>query len=446
MKRLLALLAAICCLVITASLAEAPWYSPIPVEAAVSQPLSATIYVRAEELPPLDDSRLSSLNSLIRHLSFTLSTAPSGEDKRLYGIQVSVDGTPAAALAGDQFPKSFLPAADTDWDLMMFPDLFLSDAEALIEAFPGYEGVTEKTERQTVRDGYGKTTRRLTIHFQTPDELLECIRLLCPKGLLSGFLLSVPFSGEQEVYLLCRDDGFTVKAAFTGTVLQADGTEKKIQFEWKRLRESDQAKDSISVSAPGKKNKTGLIEYKLIRKAERRGSSVQIELSDAQYTIAHEDGSQVQLRLDPCLLTRDDQNWRGELTLKTYTLTGKRAKLHRELSLKLDTQEGLPTVQWQLRDASASQRWSGTLTLLSGTDVRVPDIPEAIVSQQDTGMTPDAIYAEAARVFGQRVLARLILLDNPEDTAFLRDSLDDDAWAEVRRQAEAIINEQGGGE
>ena len=444
-----ALLVIACCLLTATVSAETPWAFPAETGALHDGAVLAEITAQAEILPPLDDGRLADFNALIGHLRLNLYTAPPDGNGRTYGIEAAVDQSPCAAMSvtepgdgerllglpgfdslirdtGDEPANGFLSEA-TSWDLMMLPDLYLADADLLLERLLRTEGIIEKKDRQTIRDNFGKTTRRLTLPATDGAAFGRLLRDACPDSFLADFLGGLTFSGEQELYMLSRDDGFAVKAAWTGTVLTRDGTARKYQLEWKRIREDANVRDVLTCSNPGK---SGNMKFTFDRRAKKQGGRVSIELKDCTFDGVMPDGQAYRLTVAMKDVTADESGWSGTVTLKDALVRGKKATARRTLTLQ-PAAEDAQAIGWRLADAASGQIWSGLARIRLNAADLLPALPETQTDPERLGLTREAILDTAGQVFGTRVLAALILLPDPADTAFLREGLDDRVWQTV---------------
>ena len=457
MIRRCVLLAAVLCLALTAACADPSWAWSMPAETLWRDTLEAEITLHADTLQPLGTERLDSLNALLRHLRLTLFTAPMAGGGRHYGLRADVDGESCAALtvtdtdsdlllglpgrerpvrlSEDEAPlEAFLPGAAASWDLMMFPDLWLNDADAALDRLLQTGGPEEKKDRQTIRDNFGKTTRRLTVRRENAADFAALLAACCPDGFLGEFLRGLTFVGAQEVYALCRDDGFTVKAVYQGAVRTSGGQERQIQVEWKRIREDASVRDMLTCKTPGK---TETMKFTFDRRAKLQQGAVKIEIKDCTLTALAPDGGQYRLSVEPFTVTPGAD---VKIVLKESSVKGKKATPLRSLTLTPAAERDGDTVLigWQWRDTEEDLTWSGTLRLTAGTAVPVPDSGEA-----PAAYSPEMLD-EAGAIFGSRVLAALVLLPEEADTSFLRDGLSDEAWEAVRNQAMLVLNRQGG--
>lgn len=460
------LLAVTLCFLAGAAGAENAWAWPLPADTLRAQPLRLEISAQAEELPPLGEERLRDLNAMLAHLRLVLSLARTEDGGLHCGVEAAVDGEAAAALSvteradgssvfalpgfgqavrfapGEAAARDLAPADTAGWDLMLFPDFWLPDADVLLENLLRAEGIEEKAERQTVRDNFGKTTRRLTLRAQDPAAFAALIAGACPEGFAGDFLGGLTFAGEQEISMLCRDDGFAVKVSYHGAVTAADGTERQIELEWKRSREDGSVRDMLTCRTPGK---SPALKFTFDRRAKKQGGTVKIEIKDCTLTVVRPDGQLVSLSAEPFTATAEEGRLTASVTLKEAGVKGKKTVTRQTLTLTVadwDTASGTLTADWRWKDAGQDMAWSGQLSLRTGAE---PAVPAAWTDPQALGLSAEEITAAGGQAFGARVLAALVLLPD-EDTAFLREGLDDAAWQAVREQAGMVLDRKGGEE
>ena len=453
MKRLLLLLLTLAMLFSISASAWGEGIFDVPLEVSIEG-------IHADQIDPLDEQRLGELNQLLGHIGVTLRT---GE---VYGtvwsgISVSVDAQPVGELwLGESESEVFLslPGNETVYsadDLsvldtligtdpiqvseMMLPDVFLVDAEALVDAiFTERDGVEVTKESQTVRDTNEATYGRVESRRRIKDTTLltESIVESCPEGALKRFFSQLTISEIKDCYVLCKKDGKAAKAAFNGTVTDRKGEAYQVTLEWKLRRGEKNAadRDHMTLSYQGDTD-TGSLEFRLTRKSanevtydiycwEKNGFSISKGKKD---TIHIKQG-------DQDLLT-------GEISIKLSGST------QSTLSLQFDLQtvEGITgNIVWKL---AGDQNFSGTAVVrqIDIASIGQPDFITAIPLSVDSAER-SAITKECRDQFAAELIAHLVLLENQEENIYLRKDLSDEAWNEIIMAARELLGQTGGEE
>ena len=418
---------------------------------------------------PLDDERLGELNNLLRHLTFTLTSAES--DGIVWsGLRASVDERPVEemwigetdidvllALPGSED----LYAAETVDELdallgtdaagvaaMMVPEVFLEDAETMVCAFFGNEEYASvRNQTNTVKDtnntGYGRTVTRRTMIPVTGSQLQRILLSLCPEGPLRDLIASVRIGSSEAdaVYALCKADGKPAKAVFRGLITDSRGRDLQADIEWKLRRDDPKLpeRDHLTVNLTGEGG--GLsFEFRLTRRRNADGSTA------VTYDIDRwESGG---FSLTRSAARRAEMGWElspaGRVTGRMDLTAAGPGRTDLTLNLDLDAVGALRGTVFFAIKGERSLRGAAEIGPLE-TAPSVPEVGEVTLLPEDAEAR-EAIAAACRDRVAALLVARLALLADGEDTLYLRRGLSDETWSEVVAAARELIQETEGEE
>ena len=426
-------------------------------------PLEVTINgIHAEKVDPLDDQRLGELNQLLGHIGVTLRTGQEN-DTVWSGISISVDGNTVdevwlgeraedvlICLPGNETAYSAFGLSALDTVLgtepvrvseMMLPDLFLSDAEAFVDAFfAERDGVEVTKESQTVRDTnevtYGRVTSRHRVVADDSSAVKEAMLASCPEGALKRFLSDLTITEIKDCYALCKKDGKAAKVVFNGMVTDQRSMAYQMTLEWKIRRGEKNAadRDHMTLTYKGEAA-VGSLEFRLTRKSAG-------EVTYDIYNWEQNGFTMTKGKKDTIHVKRDGSDLvTGEISIH---LSGSDKTV---LNLNFDVQigEGVSgNIEWKLEGAST---FSGT-AVLHKTETKALGQPLDLkaVPLPDGRAEREAIAQAFSDHIASKLIAHLVLLENQEDTIYLRKDMTEEAWNEIITAARELLGMTGGEE
>ena len=453
MKRILLLILALMTVLSFSAAAQGDGLFDAPLEIVIGN-------IHADRFIPLDEQRLGELNQLLGHIRLSLRTGEA--DGTVWsGISVQVDELPVDELwlgESDSRALLLLPGADTAYtanDLsaldtllgidpiqvseMMLPDLYLGDAETLIDTvFAERDGIEITKESQTVRDTnettYGRVVSRSRI--KDPAVLSESLAGNIPDGALKRLLSDLAITDIKDCYALCKKDGKAAKVLFSGKVSDGSGNSWEVSFEWKLRRGEKTAadRDHLTLSYTGDSG-AGSFEFRLTRKNDGEVTYDIYNWEKNGFAIGKQ-------KKDTIHITKDSDNLlRGEISF--HLSGGSKTSLALQFDLMIaDSVSG--NIEWKL---TGEQDFSGTAVLRSLEDREFigPSTPAVVpLPGEETELA--SIAQTCSAQFAAKLMAHLVLLDNQEDTVYLRKDLSDEAWREIVTAAGELLGQTGGEE
>ena len=416
--------------------------------------------IHADRFIPLDEQRLGELNQLLGHVSLSLRTGKA-DDTIWSGISVQVDDLPVDELwLGESGSRVLLvlPGTDTAYsanDLsaldtllgmdpiqvseMMLPDLYLKDAETMVDAvFAERNGIEITKESQTVRDTNEATYGRVISRYRIKDAavLAESLAGNIPDGALKRFLSDLSITEVKDCYALCKKDGKAAKVLFAGKISDKSGKAYEVSFEWKLRRGEKNAadRDHLTVSYKGDSG-TGSFEFRLTRKNANEVTYDIYSWEKNGFTVSKQ-------KKDTIHITKDDNSLlKGEIA--AHLAGGSQTSLSLQFDLlTADTVSG--NIHWKL---TGEQDFSGTAVLrsLDAGEIGQPNTPSVVpLPGEETEL--ESIAQTCSAQFAAKLMAHLVLLENQEDTVYLRKDLSGEAWSEIVTAARELLGQTGGEE
>ncbi len=427
-------------------------------------PIEITLQgIHALQYNPLDEQRLDELNRLLSHLNISLRTG-AVDDTVWSGISIHVDGDTAAAIWTSESPDGAvisLPGAELAYSAfgltaldalfgsdpmrvseMMLPDLFLADAETLADALFADENTLEITkESQTVRDTnevtYGKVTSRRRIPATDGTALTEAILEKCPEGALRRFLSGLTITEIKDCYALCKKDGKAAKVAFTGTVADLKGNPCQVTLEWKLRRGEKKStdRDHFSLTYKGETG-VGSFEFRLNRKSKDEVNYDIYDWKSNGFTVTKG-------KKDTVHVVRNDGNQvAGEVSIHLSA----DPKTVLSLSFELLMGESVSgTILWKMTDTDQAFSGEAAIRGIEISELGQPQ-PAKVEPLPDGRAEREAIAQACHERIAESLIARLVLLDDQNDTLYLRKDLSDETWNEIIAAARELLGLTGGEE
>ena len=465
MKRLVCLLMTL----LMALAAAAPALAG-PAAELLTGPMSVTLRdLQMDAHMPLDAERLGELNALLRHLTVTLVTGEA--DGTVWnGLTAEVDGETAEEMwigETDAGVTLALPAsrvlytADSvrDFDAlmgtetasvsaMMVPEVFLADAETLVCAFFGDEEyVSSRSETNNVKDtnntGYGRAVTRRTMIPVTGAQLKRILMELCPEGPLRGLIdgVEIAVTEPDGIYALCKADGKPAKVVFRAQITDSRGRVIRADVEWKLRRDDPKLpeRDHLTVNLSGAVE--GTFEFRLTRILRADGSA---EVTYDIYRWEFGDFS-----ITRSAARRAQMGWErdaaGRVTGRMDLTVGPSPRTNLTLNLDLDSAGALRgTVAFSLTGEESALRGVAELAPLDG-ELTPPASGEAIPLPEDAEARA-AIAQDCADRVAALLVARLVLMEDQDDTIYLRRGLSDETWSGIVDAARQLIDGMEGEE
>ncbi len=427
---------------------------------------AAEISLSLKEYVPFGAERLEMLNDLLKHISFQIR-----EKEKESSVSVLVDREEVFGLhqwtenEGECFAFSFEPetayagngigeltgAASVQAAMFSFelPPFMTADKlqwaeaayaalEKLPELFPEYARVQEvKTRLKDLGLSVKKTTVTVPQDAVREDVMKRLGEIDAPESLRS-FLLSLSFSGRQQVILYYDENGALLKANYSGQVGSPEDM-RKTKLEWKGLRGSE-VMDALTVNAPpaAGRNKDILTMKRTIRKSDTE-EALQAELA---WTMTR-DGVKTVVDGSADLFLKNEGNaLNGNVTLVKKT-GEQESGFVAEPDLSMVPETG----------------WSGTVRVsylsgkntVVGADVKLSFFPETEtgISKPENITDPGSMSEEEQsalknriqRELASRLLKALIRLPG-KDLRFLSYEMSDELWQQVLQKA--IPSSEGG--
>lgn len=434
----------------------------------LSGPMEITLRdLQMDAFMPLDEERLGELNSMLGHVSLRLVTGVEN-GTTWSGLTALVDdhtvadawigeGEDGALLAlpgiGTLYAAQSLGAVDgllgtssASVSAMMVPEVFLEDAEAMVCAlFGSEEYASVKNETNTIKDtnntGYGRAVTRRTLTPMTGSQLRQVLLNTCPEGPLRALIASVniTLTDAAGVYALCKADGKPAKVVFRAQITDSLGRVVQVDIEWKLRRDDPKLpeRDHLSLTLSG--DVAGSFEFRLTRQTETSGSvNVTYDIYSwafEGFTLARSTGRKAQMGW-----ARDAA---GHITGALDMTVSGSPRINLSLTLNLDASGPLSGEVSFAMDGDQSLRGTAVIAPLSGS--LTPPQGEAVPLPEETALR-EAIVQECRDYVASMLVARLVLLEDQADTAYLRRGLSDETWEEIAAAARQLTDETEGEE
>jgi len=241
-------------------------------------------------LSPFDELRTESMNRLMRHFSFDIT---SDGDKR-NDCFVYIDEEPLYSeieMEKDQSVLSFYSLApesvfarkkkESQDDFLSFLDnrffilnRLLDDLYPLFEKIPLKFPDKAKTEKVSLNyTGYGKGVKKMIFSFsaeEVENEFPSCLLELTDSKYIAELLNSMIFNGPQKIILIYDSEDHLLRINYDGKAGFTEDDIRKLSIVCRSVRNNDNKKDKLTIKAPAVKgyNRNNIIYERTIDLSE----------------------------------------------------------------------------------------------------------------------------------------------------------------------------------